>query len=489
MRELTVLPSVPQSLPAKTARPSGRRRILWVCVAAWTIFAAFGLWWLLRGNAGPSFWVFNDSQGARSQVAVRFQGLIKADPGAQRVYPWLLLGPYVVLAIFRFPLERGRLRWSVPLNLATCVGFLAACHAIAVHTRVNVTNITFASAEGVHSGRETNGFSIRIIKVEPSKLLDLGTGARSLPRYPPEARLKGGAELPAGFKPPPGLPGLPGLSLWSSLLDLLAYGAIFGLAHSVHFYRRFREREHRTLLLESNLASAQLNSLRAQLQPHFLFNSLNAITTLLRREPRLAEDALVALSDLLRLALSQSERQEITLGEELQFVARYLEIQQTRFGERLRVERQIEPGAVECLVPALSLQPLVENALRHGIEPSENPGLVVLSAHRLNGKLLLAVEDNGVGLGGGMTRPVGEGQMDVSKPLMISLAPVSPGSRSSKGGTGIGLLNLRARLEALYGTAQKVEVGPRAGGGVAVRIEIPWHTRPAVESPVSVENA
>src|SRR5262249_43949589 len=106
----------------------------------------------------------------------------------------------------------------------------------------------------------------------------------------------------------------------SWLLDLMAYSAIVGFAHSVHFFRQFREREHRTLILESGLANAQLNALRAQLQPHFLFNSLNAIATLLRRDQRFAEAALLSLSDLLRLALSQSERQEVTLREELNLV-------------------------------------------------------------------------------------------------------------------------------------------------------------------------
>src|SRR5262249_38174071 len=159
-------------------------------------------------------------------------------------------------------------------------------------------------------------------------------------------------------------------------LDLLAYTAILGMAHSVHFYRRFREREHRALVLESGLVSARLNALRAQLQPHFLFNSLNAIAALLRRDPRLSEATPLSLRDLLRLALSQSERQEVALREELALVRRYREIHQTRFGDKLRIEEHIEPAALECQVPTLLLQPLVENAIRHGLEPSETAGLV-----------------------------------------------------------------------------------------------------------------
>ena len=283
----------------------------------------------------------------------------------------------------------------------------------------------------------------------------------------------------------PGLPprGPPGFSILPRVLDIVAYMAIVGLAHSVHFYRRFREREHRAVYLESNLANARLDALRAQLQPHFLFNSLNAIVALLRRDPRLAEATLMSLSDLLRLALSQSEKQEISLREEMEFVQRYLEIQQTRFGDKLRVEEDIESAALDCLVPSLLLQPLVENAIRHGIEPAENAGTVRLTAHRRNGQLALTVEDDGVGL----PKPVIE-----LPPAMVTdaalnghpqtLAPTRTPSANGGAGTGIGLANLRSRLEVLYGAQQKLELSPRPKGGVIVKVEIPWRTTAPVES-------
>ncbi len=486
MRGLLALPSAHQSLPVKMGRLMRRRRILWLCIAAWSVFSGLALWWLLRGNAGPSVVIIRDAQPLVHAAGGRFQGFVRADPGVQRVYAWLLLAPYVVLAIFCFPLERGRLRWSLPVNLAVCVGFLAACHLIAVHTRVKVTNVTLVRNDPDRPGSGTNAISVTITKMEPSKLLEpgvlLSTSGEELPRVNLKQPLP---QLPPGLKPPR-LGGLPNPRSWSTLLDLLAYGAVFGLAHSVHFYRRFREREHRALLLESNLANARLSALRAQLQPHFLFNSLNAIATLLRREPRLAESALFALSDLLRLALSQCEKQEVTLREEVQFVSRYLEIQQTRFGERLRIERKLDSEALDCLVPTLLLQPLVENALRHGLEPSENPGFVLLSAHRLNGNLVLTVEDNGVGLAG-----VAPELRAPAAAMPQPLSPALPGSaaRGSARSTGIGLLNLRARLEALYGITQKLEVSPRPGGGVTVRIEIPWHTQAAVDTAIPVERA
>jgi LytS/YehU family sensor histidine kinase len=228
----------------------------------------------------------------------------------------------------------------------------------------------------------------------------------------------------------------------------------------VLFYRRFREREHRALLLESNLTKARLGALRAQLQPHFLFNSLNAIATLLRRDPRQAEETLMSLSELLRLSLSQSEKQKLTLGEEMKFVERYLEIQRTRFGDKLHIELDIEPAALECLVPALLLQPLVENAIHHGIEPADRDGLVRLSAHRRDGRLVMAVEDDGVGLAQLVGNAGVQAAFAIPDPTAI--------------GTGIGLSNLRARLQMLYGDNQSLRIISGAQGGVVVRIEIPY---------------
>ena len=274
----------------------------------------------------------------------------------------------------------------------------------------------------------------------------------------------------------------------SILLDLFAYGAIVGLAHSVHFYRRYREREHRAILLEASLAKARLNALQTQLRPHFLFNSLNAIVTLLRRDPRLAESTLMALSDLLRLTLSQSDKQEVTLREELQFVQSYVEIQQIRFGDKLHFEQNIQAAMLDCLVPSLLLQPLIENAIRHGIEPSDDAGSLRLTAQQENARLVITVEDDGVGMGAkGESAskpeledsiadfPVGTVDNGRSSSALITASRVQ--CSASKSGSGIGLSNLRARLEALYGCSYKLELGPREPTGVALRIEIPF--RPA----------
>ena len=452
------------STRSETVRSWRRRRIVWLCAAAWTVFVGVALWWLLGGHAGPTVWLVREAPPNPTGMTERDRIFSRTEFGLQRGYPWILLGPYVALVASLFPLERGRFRLSLPMNLAACAAFVAACQGINARTRMTFTGVLFVNSDPARG--ETNAVHVQITGTGRLRLEDVITNL-SLGN-PVNGTLSGNtAEAVAGHKNasgsratnlstfprpalklPPRPPGNPSFNLWSMLEDLLAYGAVVGLAHSVHFYRRFREREQRAFLLESNLSKARFNTLRAQLHPHFLFNCLNAIAALLRRDPRLAEATLMSLSELLRLTLSQSERQEIPLREEMQLVERYLEIQQTRFADKLHVEREIEPAALDCLVPALILQPLVENAIRHGIEPAEKSGLVRLTARGGNGKLILTVEDDGVGLVGG----------------------------ASKNGTGIGLTNLRARLESLYGTTQALELVPRREAGMLVRAEIPWRT-------------
>ena len=256
---------------------------------------------------------------------------------------------------------------------------------------------------------------------------------------------------------------VPQLRVWNRLrlstgLDALAYLGIMGLAHAAVFHRRYRERGQQAILLSAQLNQARLRALQAQLQPHFLFNALNGIATLVRRDPAAAHEMLVSLSELLRLALNQSNRQEIPLREEMEFLDRYVEIQQMRFGDRLRVERTVEPAALECLVPALLLQPLVENAIRHGIEPSPNAGLVRIRAERVDGQVLLAVEDDGAGL------PAG----------------TADGSAALK--PGLGLSSVRERLESLYPGQFQFHLQPRPEGGVSVEIRLPFHLPAATEA-------
>jgi hypothetical protein len=232
--------------------------------------------------------------------------------------------------------------------------------------------------------------------------------------------------------------------------DLLVYGAVIGVCYAIDYYRKFREREFQATQLEAQLAQAQLDSLRMQLHPHFLFNTLNGIVGLVRdNKNQAAVNMLVGLSDLLRHALEHSRQQEVELREELNFIKLYLDIQQMRFSDRLEIEIDVDAGAWKALVPNLILQPLTENALRHGIDRSVNSGLVGISAHNENGSLKLTVFDNGAGL---------------------------PNDWQLEGSGGIGLANTAARLQQLYGESHRLDVRNRKCGGVEVVVVIPFHT-------------
>ena len=463
--------------PEETPRHRSRqRRILWICVLAWTAFVGLALWWLAKANGGASLWVFQEGDLHLPGFSQKVQSMFRGELGLQRTYPWILFSPYLALIAWHFPLEREHLRRNLPLNAAVCLAFAWACHAITLATNAPRPRFLIINSDDA-----------RVPGTAPSEIdgsADVGTDDRFAESDAPIQL----TEPPPGFKRPPLPPRSPKVSLRSTILDLLAYGAVTGLVHSVNFYRRLRERERLALLLESNLAKARLNTLKAQLQPHFLFNSLNAIAALLRRDPRLAETTLVALSELLRLALSQSERQEAALREELEFVQRYLEIQQTRFGDKLRVEQDIEPLALDCMVPTLVMQPLVENAIRHGIEPAEKAGVVRVSASRKDGKLVLTVEDDGVGLASGNPNLGGpKNPAELYPGLPPPARSATPSVGLAKTGKGIGLANLRERLQALYGDQQKLELTPGPTGGVIVRVEIPWRPRASSQTTDSFE--
>jgi two-component sensor histidine kinase len=223
------------------------------------------------------------------------------------------------------------------------------------------------------------------------------------------------------------------------------YWVIVAVCHALDYYRTYHERELRTSELETRLAQSKLQALRMQLNPHFLFNSLNSISALMHKDVEAADAMLIRLSDLLRHTLDSADTQEVPLREELEFLERYLEIERTRFGQRLRVKMDIAPDTLDALVPNLSLQPLVENAIKHGIEPHARPGLVQLRARHENGILDLQVQDDGSGLPKGQTLE-----------------------------EGVGLSNTRARLRQLYGQAHQLVLTDAEGGGLLVRLTIPY---------------
>lgn len=227
--------------------------------------------------------------------------------------------------------------------------------------------------------------------------------------------------------------------------NLLIYWVIVSVSHAFDYYRKYQERELRAAELERRLAQARLQALQMQLNPHFLFNTLHAISALMHKDVEAADRMLSQLSDLLRRTLETTDTQEVPLRQELDFLKRYLEIEQARFGDRLTVQMDIAPETLDAWVPNLILQPLLENAIRHGIAPHARQGRIELTARREDGKLVLRVRDNGSGL------PTG--------------APLEE---------GVGLANTRARLEQLYGSAQVFDLRNAPGGGLAVSVAVPF---------------
>jgi len=317
---------------------------------------------------------------------------------ANAMLPWVAVLPLIPLVVFlaaRWPLDRGRARGALPKHLAAMVGLVALHQAIAV------------------------------------VLLDA-----------------------AGVMVPPGVaPAYSAIFIklfaYRFAVDALVYWATVGLVHAERAAREAVEREQAAARLEASLSEARLSALRDQLDPHFLFNTLNAVSVLALRGDREGVTRVVAaLGDLLRRSLDNGRLQEVPLGEELAMLERYLEIQEIRFGERLTIERDIDPAAAGAFVPAMVSQPLVENAVQHAVAETPGPARIAIRAWRENGSLLLEVADSGPGFGG--RQPV----------------------------EGIGLGNTRARLAQLYGDRHALEFGAARDGGASVVVRVPWRSTP-----------
>ncbi len=225
------------------------------------------------------------------------------------------------------------------------------------------------------------------------------------------------------------------------------YWALLGLQHAVDYHREVRAREVAAAQLETRLVEAQLQALQRQVHPHFLFNTLHAISALVHRDPDRADTMIERLSDMLRVTLSTVGVQEVTVRQELDFLHAYLDIEQVNFGSRLRVAVDVDPAALDALVPNLVLQPLAENALRHGLAPLPGGGALAIAVWRDGEALVLRVSDDGRGF--------------------------RPGSVEAQG-HGVGLANTRARLDALHRGAASLSAEPRDGGGVEVTLRLPY---------------
>lgn len=240
-------------------------------------------------------------------------------------------------------------------------------------------------------------------------------------------------------------------AFWQLPYDLLAYAAILGLVIAVDIWRRYREGQLAAAAMGQELAVARLQALRTQINPHFLFNAMNSIAMLVRRGDRQRAVTMIAgLSGLLRYVLEEKPGQEVRLREELEFLHRYLSVEEARFSDRLQIAVQAHESVLDAYVPNLVLQPLVENAIKHGISRRASAGRLTISAERRNGALALEVRDDGPGAG--------------------------PAAERSSG--GIGLRNIRARLAHLYGSDQGLELAPAPEGGTVVTVTLPFHLTP-----------
>lgn len=315
-------------------------------------------------------------------------------------YGWMFLTPPVLYLADKFPVRRGHILRNLPIH------FLAASVIAGFH------------------------FSIFIVV----RQIVLGS--------PPEKSFSFWRDFQ-------------NVSIAEFHVDLLIYWILVGIWHLREINRRYLERERdaarfalETSQLETKLAEARLDALKMQLQPHFLFNTLNSISVLIREgDAPSANRMLVRLSELLRVGLKSGGAQEVSLKDELEFLRGYLEIEQTRFEDRLTVDFDIQTETLEAQVPNLILQPIVENAIRHGIAPRAERGLIRIQSKRDNGFVELLVSDNGAG---------------------ISDLTQIPG--------GIGLKNTRERLEKLYGRQQEFEILGGEKSGLKVRIKIPFHS-------------
>ncbi len=228
--------------------------------------------------------------------------------------------------------------------------------------------------------------------------------------------------------------------------SLILFTIIASMCLAINYFRKYQDRELRTSRLESELTRVQLDALKSQLQPHFLFNTLNAISALVRENPRAAETMIVRLSDLLRATLEQGDQEVVPLETELEFVRRYLDIEKVRFGDRLIVIEKIAPETLVANVPTLILQPFVENALRHGVEETTGTCTVTILAEHLADQLILRISDDGPG----------------------------KSEHRNTGRRSMGIANSTNRLQHLFGADHQFRADNRPEGGFEVEIKIPF---------------
>jgi sensor histidine kinase YesM len=237
---------------------------------------------------------------------------------------------------------------------------------------------------------------------------------------------------------------------WQLLSGFWFYGITAGLAYAIRVTRTLREREAATARAEAARATAELSALRGQLNPHFLFNTLHTLTALVRRDPETAESALEQFGEMLRYVLdvNRASREDVTLAEEVEFVRNFLALEQLRLGDRLRYVERLDPEAWDCIIPSLTLQPLVENAVKYAIAPNVGGGTIVVSSSLENSSLVLEISDDGPGDAGAWEHA----------------------------GFGVGLRAVRQRLETRFPDASSFRITTSPGAGFSVRLSLPAET-------------
>ncbi len=345
--------------------------------------------------------------------------------------PWGVFTPLVAGLAIRFPFERGR--WPISLVI----------HGLGCAAVVVASGLFSQSLGGREGGPPSPPWRRPGSEWSPSDA--------EPPHRPGEGRPPRGEAPPRG----PGsrqerqLLGARGPMLMRARLNVPVYWIVVSVTTAVLHSRRARERERRSLELSASLAQSRLAALRAQLQPHFLFNALNAIATLVHKDPNAADEMIGNLSDFLRLTLEHSETQELPLQLELDFVQRYLAIEKVRFGARLQIQTEFPPSTLAAQVPVLILQPLIENALKHGIQPKRGIGHLRLAGHREGDHLIITIDDDGVGL-----------------------------ATDAREQAGIGLANTRSRLHELHGSHASLSLEPITTGGTRATLRLPFRMTP-----------
>lgn len=253
---------------------------------------------------------------------------------------------------------------------------------------------------------------------------------------------------------------------WPTLLfeclatRILAFLAIVTLGRTAHYFGLYRTRQLHASELESRLARTHLQVLKTQLQPHFLFNTLNAVAELVHTEPDAADLMITRLGRLLRLSLDNASYQVVPLRQEIDFLRVYLDIEQVRFQDRLQIVWDVAPETLDAAVPTLLWQPVLENAIRHGVTPLAGRGRIVIAAHREGEDLVLEIRDNGAGL------PIGAAPRE-----------------------GVGLRNIRERVHQLYGSRAQFNLAPASGGGTAATLRLPYTHCEGAQTPVPLGSA